>query len=83
MGEVRTFVYTGKNFSHDAWFNGLKAGRTFVSNGPALFLDADGQLPGSEISKPKGSTNLFYRGQSAYLEQQKGSGYNKKTGRCD
>ncbi len=57
MGEVRTFVYIGKNFSPSVWFNGLKNGRTFVSNGPALFLDADGQLPGSEISKPKGSVS--------------------------
>ena len=55
MGEVRTFVYTGKAFSPDAWFKGLKAGNTFVSNGPALFLDADGELPGSEIIKSKGA----------------------------
>lgn len=55
LGEVRTFVYTGKNFSADRWFDGLKAGNTFVSNGPALFLEADGQLPGSEIIKTKGS----------------------------
>ncbi|MCK5705742.1 MAG: CehA/McbA family metallohydrolase, partial [Cyclobacteriaceae bacterium] len=49
LGEVRTFVYTGNTFSADAWFEGLKSGHTFVSNGPALFLDADGALPGTEI----------------------------------
>ena len=55
MGEVRTFVYTGKEFSADAWFDGLKRGCTFVSNGPALFMTADGQLPGSEIIKTRDS----------------------------
>ena len=55
MGEVRTFVYTGKEFSVGAWFDGLKRGHTFVSNGPALFMTADGQLPGSEIIKTGGS----------------------------
>jgi len=55
LGEVRTFVYTGKDFSADNWFRGLKAGHTFVSNGPALFLEVDGQLPGSEVAKTNGS----------------------------
>jgi len=54
LGEVRTFVYTGDSFSADYWFEGLKAGRTFVSNGPALFLEADGNLPGREITRNKG-----------------------------
>jgi len=55
LGEVRTYVYTGNNFSADEWFNGLKAGHSFVSNGPALLFNVDGKLPGSEIAKAKGS----------------------------
>ena len=55
IGDVRTFVYTGSKFSPDAWFEGLKVGHTFVTNGPALFLDVDGKLPGSEINKQRGS----------------------------
>ena len=51
----RTFVYTGNEFTADAWFNGLKSGHTFVSNGPALFFEFDGKLPGSEIMKTNGS----------------------------
>ncbi|SDL51288.1 hypothetical protein SAMN04488514_1011067 [Kriegella aquimaris] len=59
LGEVRTFVFTGDTFSADSWFKGLKKGHTFVSNGPALFLEADGSLPGTEITLSKGSvTNL-------------------------
>ncbi|MEX2231370.1 MAG: CehA/McbA family metallohydrolase [Cyclobacteriaceae bacterium] len=56
IGDVRTFVYTGKTFSADAWFEGLKAGHTFVTNGPALFFEAGGKLPGTEIVKPMGSS---------------------------
>ncbi len=55
IGEVRTFVYTGKDFTADSWFSGLKAGHTFVTNGPLLFLEADHKLPGAEIIKTKGS----------------------------
>lgn len=55
IGDVRTFVYTGKEFDPDAWFAGLKSGHTFVSNGPALFLEADGKLPGTEITSTGGS----------------------------
>lgn len=57
LGEVRTFVYTGSPFSADAWFEGLKAGNTFVSNGPALFMEADGELPGTEVIRSNGTTS--------------------------
>jgi hypothetical protein len=55
IGDVRTYAYTGKDFSIDGWFNALKAGNTFVSNGPALFFEVDGKLPGSEIRKTNGA----------------------------
>ncbi len=55
IGDCRTFVYTGNNFSVQEWFAGLKAGRTFVSNGPALFLEVNGNIPGSEIRTTKNS----------------------------
>lgn len=54
IGEVRTEAYTGKDFTPDNWFAALKAGNTFVTNGPALFMEADGLLPGSSIEKSKG-----------------------------
>lgn len=57
LGEVRTFVYTGDTFSADYWFEGLKTGRTFVSNGPALILEADGNYPGREIIRDLGFTS--------------------------
>ena len=63
IGDVRTFVYTGKEFSVDAWFAGLKSGHTFVSNGPALLFEVDGKLPGTEIMKTTASkANLKIKG---------------------
>lgn len=56
LGEVRTYVYTGEALDIDGWFQGIKDGRTFVSNGPALMFEVDGRLPGSEIVKSSGET---------------------------
>ena len=55
LGEVRTFVHTGTAFDVDAWFRNLKAGHTFVSNGPALEFTVDGALPGTELSRAPGA----------------------------
>ena len=39
----------GQGFDYDRWIDGLKAGRTFITNGPALFLRADGAAPGDTL----------------------------------
>jgi hypothetical protein len=49
LGEVRTYVYTGREFSADAWFAAMKVGRTFITNGPMLTLTVNGALPGDEL----------------------------------
>lgn len=56
MGEVRTYVYTGRDFDVDAWFANLRKGHSFVSNGPMLSFTVDGELPGSELVRKKGDT---------------------------
>jgi hypothetical protein len=51
IGEVRVYAYTGKQpFSADAWFEAVKRGRTFVTNGPMLDLHVDEAMPGDEIT---------------------------------
>ncbi len=45
----RVYVQIEEPFSYDAWLVGLKAGRSFVSNGPALFLRVGDQRPGEVI----------------------------------
>lgn len=54
LGEVRTYVQTGDGFDPDRWFAGLKAGHTFVSNGPALDFTIDGSLPGADLQRKRG-----------------------------
>ena len=49
IGEVRTYVYAGRKFNPDGWFEGLRRGHTFVTNGPMLKFTVDGELPGEEI----------------------------------
>lgn len=50
LGENRVYAYVGTGgFSADAWFEGLRKGRTFVTNGPMLDLRVDQALPGDTI----------------------------------
>jgi hypothetical protein len=46
VGYNRIYVYVGKSFSYENWWEGLRAGRSFVSNGPMLLCQANGKLPG-------------------------------------
>ena len=46
LGYNRVYVYCSDEFNYDTWWQGLKAGRSFVTNGPLLLAKANGQLPG-------------------------------------
>jgi hypothetical protein len=48
------FVRSGARLDHRAWLDGIKAGRTFVTNGPVLTFSVNGQAPGAEIQFPEG-----------------------------
>jgi hypothetical protein len=48
----RVYVQTGEGFTYRSWLEGLRDGRTFITNGPALFLEADGHGPGSRLDLP-------------------------------
>jgi hypothetical protein len=53
IGEVRVYAYTGKEFSADAWFDAVKRGRTFVTNGPMLLLTVNNSMPGDDLAVRK------------------------------
>lgn len=55
-GAARSYVQVDGPFSIDAWFEGLRRGRTFVSNGPLLSLDVDGAGMGGELRVEAGRT---------------------------
>ena len=54
VGYDRVYVYTGQPMDYDKWWDGLRAGRSFVTNGPLLLCEANGQLPGHVFTAPGG-----------------------------
>lgn len=54
LGYNRVYVHCGDDFTYDAWWRGLKAGRSFVTNGPLLLTKANGHLPGHVFTAAEG-----------------------------
>jgi hypothetical protein len=50
----RVYVHTGNVFRYDDWIAGLQAGRTMITNGPALFLNVDDAVPGGVLRRDPG-----------------------------
>ena len=50
IGLVRVFLETNGERTPKALVDALKSGRTFVSNGPLLGLEVDGQRPGGSLA---------------------------------
>jgi hypothetical protein len=46
----RVFVQVEGAFTYDSWIAGLRAGRTFVSNGPLLEFTVNGHGPGATVA---------------------------------
>ncbi len=56
IGYNRAYVYVGDDFNYDNWWAGLKAGRSFVTNGPLLVTKANGRLPGHVFEGTEGES---------------------------
>lgn len=54
VGYNRVYVHLGKELTWEKWWEGLRSGRSFVTNGPLLRVKADGELPGHVFSAAKG-----------------------------
>jgi TolB protein len=48
-GGGRVYVKIEPPLTYAKWIESYRAGRTFVSNGPMLFLNVDGKEPGEEV----------------------------------
>jgi hypothetical protein len=61
LGYCRVYVHLPGAFGYHEWLQGLKAGRSFATNGPVLFLTVNGQEPGETLafSAGKGSAPGF------------------------
>jgi hypothetical protein len=52
LGAMRTYAYVpaSQEFSYRAWIEAVRAGRTFVSNGPLLHVTINGEVPSASWS---------------------------------
>src|SRR5215203_1785209 len=46
VGYNRVYVHVGEKLTYEKWWEGLRAGCSFVSNGPLLRCRVNGELPG-------------------------------------
>lgn len=49
VGYNRIYVFCDKQFNRDNWFDSLKSGRVFVTNGPLLVATANQSLSGTSL----------------------------------
>jgi hypothetical protein len=56
VGYDRVYVHLDGALGYEPWWEGLRAGRVFVSNGPLLRCRADGQWPGHVFKAAAGET---------------------------
>jgi hypothetical protein len=61
VGMNRVFVRSGGLLEHRRWLAGLKAGRSFATNGPLLELTINGRGLGEEIPLPEGGGDVTAR----------------------
>lgn len=54
VGYNRVYVHLDGGMDYPRWWEGLKAGRSFVTNGALLRCRANGQLPGHVFRSPAG-----------------------------
>ena len=70
-GAERNYVYVGKPFSVDGWYEQLRASRTFVTNGPMLALQVNGQPMGSTIGLNPGDGIVISTSVSSNLDAER------------
>jgi Tol biopolymer transport system component len=61
VGMNRVFVRSGPRLEYRSWLAALKAGRTFVTNGPLLSFSLAGREAGDEMALPAGVHQLTAR----------------------
>ena len=55
VGYNRVYVRVEGDLTYEKWWQGLKSGRCFVTNGPLLLCEAEGKLPGGVFQVERGS----------------------------
>jgi hypothetical protein len=60
VGYNRVYVHLDDSFTYDAWFRNLSRGRCFVTNGPLLLANVDGDAPGTTINLQSGQSRTLH-----------------------
>jgi hypothetical protein len=75
VGYNRAYVHLDSEFSYEAWMNGLRAGRTVITNGPMIRPTVEGEFPGHVFQADAGQevelevgVNLATREKIDYFE---------------
>jgi len=55
IGNARFYAQVGGPLTFERWFAAVRAGHTFVTTGPMLFLTVNGKMPGDTVDVPRGS----------------------------
>ncbi len=75
VGYNRVYVHVDGPFSYEKWWEGLRAGRVTITNGPLLRPDVNGELPGHVFRADEGerlvlepAVTLSTRDKISYME---------------
>ena len=60
LGFGRVYVHVPEKFSYERWMARLAAGRSFVTTGPMLDIQVDGQSPGSTLARQSQEENVVH-----------------------
>jgi hypothetical protein len=69
LGSARTYarLEPGKDLTYKNWTEAVRAGRTFVTSGPLLFLTINDQSPGTLIELPAAAPTVRLRAEARSL----------------
>lgn len=59
LGFGRVYVHCPRGFTYDAWMKGLDAGRSFVTTGPMLLAEINGEVPGGKFKLKPGKSRTI------------------------
>jgi hypothetical protein len=69
LGAARTYarLEPGQDLSYTSWIEAVRAGRTFVTNGPLLSLTVNEKDAGTMIDLPEGRPSVHVRAEARHL----------------
>ena len=64
MGSARVYTKTNGTHSYEAWLDGIRKGRTFISTGPMIDIQVEDKGPGEDVKLGTGSRKVRVRAES-------------------